>query len=591
MNMTSSTLPGRIETGLFDQSPEPYPLGCFIADMKGHLNYINDELLQVVGADSRGETSFETIDDFETILQCRLPDSIDNVLGGRNYRLREHRFRDRQGQERIVSLHLSPLRNRADEVTGCLGVVLDITGSFRHRLGLAATISELSIILQISEALASTATLDAILKIILTGATANQGLGFNRAFLFLLDTDRKYLRGELAVGPAGPEEAGRIWSRLAQQEKTLKEMLHDYTVSEDNAGFSLSSLISDWRIPLDDGSFFARALVTGESLHVRRSDHPDPASLEILDRLRTDHLAAAPIISKGGQLGLLAADNQITDRPVDNSKVKLLQALANTAAVAVERSLLYDNLKEHAVELEKKNRLLAETQEQIVRFEKMSIIGELTASVAHELRNPLTVMGGFANLMLSGGCHEDTAEYLNIIVTEAKRAEKVLHQVLDFSRACRNDAREVDVNLLVSQAVALLQARCHHHLKNPVVNLSENRLMIRGNADQLLHAFFHFMYLAVDEVTDECTMTLETLAEKDMARMKIGFRGGDDARGRIVTTLKQIFGSPTGTNRLPVIVAGEAIKYHGGHFGVEGTRDNLPRIYVDLPLLKGNENA
>ncbi len=61
-------------------------------------------------------------------------------------------------------------------------------------------ISELSILNEISEVLASTTDLNIVLNVILAGATSHQGLGFNRAFLLLLNADRSFLEGRVAIG-------------------------------------------------------------------------------------------------------------------------------------------------------------------------------------------------------------------------------------------------------------------------------------------------------------------------------------------------------------------------------------------------------
>ncbi|MCK4574578.1 MAG: histidine kinase, partial [candidate division Zixibacteria bacterium] len=124
-------------------------------------------------------------------------------------------------------------------------------------------------------------------------------------------------------------------------------------------------------------------------------------------------------------MGLLAADNLITSRPISDNDVRLLQIFANQAAVAMERASLYEEQKTRAIQLERMNRRLAESQDQIVKIEKMSVIGELTASIAHELRNPLTIIGGFANLMLNAGVTDEQREYLNIIASETRRSEAV----------------------------------------------------------------------------------------------------------------------------------------------------------------------
>jgi PAS domain S-box-containing protein len=567
----------------FDDSP----LGFFMANKVGLIEYINRTAAAIIGFGHAEEAEGASLQDVELIMNCGLMESFGSLLNGRTFQKKEHGCTNRQGHFAILNISGSPFRGENGNIEGILGMVQDITDTSKRKAELEEAIFELSIMSQVSEALSSTADLDEVLKVILTGVTANQGLGFNRAFLFLVDEQAACLEGKIAVGPFNPEEAGQIWSRLAQQQKTLKELLDDYSERENASNYSLSSLIAGWKIPLDVDSVFSRAINDGCGLNAGNRDNLSPVSSEILNRLNTENLAVAPIISKGKKLGLIAADNRITRRRITSSEVQLLQTFANHTAVAIERSRLYDNLVEHAAELEQKNRLLAESQEQMIRVEKMSVIGELTSSIAHELRNPLTVIGGFANLILSAGGNEANAEYINIILSETKRAETVLHQVLDFSRASRTKTREIDFNVLVSGTSDLLLSKIKHRHRPPILKLGGQKLAVWGNPDQLQHALLQFMIIAVEEMTDECSIELITHLKEDMVRLTFGFNGGEEARTKVVKTLKQIFGNNTGTQKLSIIVAGETLRYHGGNYGVESSPENLPKLYIELPQYRG----
>ncbi len=571
----------------FDDSP----LGFVMVNQQGIIEYLNSAAAAIIGFENIQEASGAPLQDVEAVINCGLSSSFQTILNGRTYQKKEHRCTNRKGHFAILNIFCGPYRLPSGETIGVLGIVQDVTDISKRKADLEEAIFELSILSQVSEALSSTADLDEVLKIILTGVTANQGLGFNRAFLFLADEKGEFIEGQLAVGPRNPDEAGQIWSRLASQQKTLKELLDDYSERENSSNYSLSSLISGWKFSLADDSFFSRAAREGCGINVNGRDNLSEVSIEILNRLDSYSLAVAPIVGKGKVLGIIVADNRITGKKIIASDVQLLQTFANHTAVAIERSRLYDNLLEHAEELEEMNRQLAESQEQIIRFEKMSVIGELTASIAHELRNPLTVIGGFANLMLASGGSDAYAEYLNIIVSETKRAETVLHHVLDFSRASRTKTQEIDFNRLVAQSGDLLVTKTRNRHRAPFLKLAPEKLAVWGNPDQLQHALLQFMLVVAEEMVDECTMELTTGTHEGLIRFTIGFNGSEDSRTRIMKTMKQIFGNSTGTQKLSIIVAGETIRYHGGNYGLESSPDILPKLYIELPQYKGGENA
>ncbi|UCD17620.1 MAG: PAS domain-containing protein [Candidatus Zixiibacteriota bacterium] len=566
------------------------PMGFFVTNCDGYVEYLNDEAAKLIGFESTLEAIGYSLYNVENIINCGLMDAFNSILTGRTFRKEELHCTNRQGHFAILNLYCSPHRGENGEIAGIFGIIQDVTESSKKKAELEEAIYELSIMSQVSEALSSTADLDDVVRIILTGVTANEGLGFNRAFLFLAKENEGYLEGKIAVGPTSPEEAGRIWSRLAGQKITLREMLNDYSQHENDSNSSLTTLIAGWRIPLDSSGAFSEAINLGRGIHVFAGEHTHRETTDILTRLGTESMAVAPIISKGRKLGLIAADNNITGKKISDSVVELLQTFANQTAVAIERSRLYDVQVERARELEEINRQLAESQDQIIRVEKMSVIGELTSSIAHELRNPLTVIGGFANLLVSTGQIDDAAEYLNIILSETHRAETVLHQVLDFSKASRARTRELQFNDLVVETHGLLLSKLRRDQAPPVLQLADENPHIWGNPEQLRHALYQFMLLTVEELTSECTIKMATATENRQVRLIIGFKGREPARAKVVTTLKQIFGNPTGTQKLSILVAGETLKYHGGDYGVEGSQDNLPRLYLELPRYTGGEN-
>ena len=93
---------------------------------------------------------------------------------------------------------------------------------------LRRTQTEFRIFYEITQVMRSTLNLDEILYIILTGITANQGLGFNRAALFFVEYDNKKIRGTMGIGPAEPQEAEGIWRFIEQEKKDLYDLIKEY---------------------------------------------------------------------------------------------------------------------------------------------------------------------------------------------------------------------------------------------------------------------------------------------------------------------------------------------------------------------------
>lgn len=134
-----------------------------------------------------------------------------------------------------------------------------------------------------------------------------------------------------------------------------------------------------------------------------------------------------------------------------------MQIFAHQASTAIESSKLYQKLAEQVNKLEEANKRIAENRQRLWRAEKLSILGEITSQVAHQLRNPLTIIGGFARSLLKKESKDPDYEYVKIIAQETERMEKVLNNVLNFTKPEKTNLEKVDLNLIVDQTLEMME--------------------------------------------------------------------------------------------------------------------------------------
>jgi PAS domain S-box-containing protein len=125
-----------------------------------------------------------------------------------------------------------------------------------------------------------------------------------------------------------------------------------------------------------------------------------------------------------------------------------------------QRKQAEERLQEYSERLEEmveeRTRDLAEAQEQLVRREKLAVLGQLAGSVAHELRHPLGVLTNavyFLNLTLTQA-DETTKEYLDMMSAEIRKSEKIISDLLNFSRTKSSEKKEIAVSELVGDVLA-----------------------------------------------------------------------------------------------------------------------------------------
>lgn len=147
-------------------------------------------------------------------------------------------------------------------------------------------------------------------------------------------------------------------------------------------------------------------------------------------------------------------------RDFDVSDRKMFLAIAGMAATAIDNARLYTQVDEKNKELLAANKMLRSTQKQLVQKEKLAALGEMAATVAHEIRNPLTSVRGFAQRIsrkYSEFGDGRLGEYTSIIIEEVDRLNKFIKDVLDFARRAKPDFYKVNVNKLLSEIINLMR--------------------------------------------------------------------------------------------------------------------------------------
>ena len=215
--------------------------------------------------------------------------------------------------------------------------------------------------------------------------------------------------------------------------------------------------------------------------------------------------------------------------------------------------------------------------------ERKAALGEVAAKVAHEIRNPLVSVGGFAK-RLESKLDGNLKEYASIIATEVGRLELILKDILGFVRDVRMDRRDVDMNKIVSGLLDLLQTLFME--KNNAMNdeTSKHPIMLYVDPDRVREAFMNIIVNA-NQATEGGTITIRTYQIGKFGVLEVDDTGhGIDRRD-----FKRIFDPfyttrPTGTG-LGLAVSKRIIEENEGNIEVLSERPGGGSVFkVYLPL-------
>ena len=383
------------------------------------------------------------------------------------------------------------------------------------------SVRQLSMLMELNRALLTTVNFERIVHMTLTAITIGDGLGFNRAMLFLVNDKDRVLEGTMAVGPNSAEEAGEIWSALSQRKGNPSELIAQIESSTENHSV-LNSMVKGIQIPLEhEQCILSRTVLEGRPFNIgvphdeeewlqtrcERGCHlGSEVGCYVSEHLSRDPkiyaFATIPLWGKGKVIGVILVDNLYNRNPITEENIRYLAMFSNQAGLAIENAMLYRNLEEVHQELK-------EAQTFLVHQEKLAALGELSTSIAHEIRNPLVSIGGFAR-RLDRTLPADASEkrYTQTIVKEVGRLEKILSHILTYTHEEAMAPKELDLREVMEESLSMIS----EGLRSGVIQLdkefSEKVPGVKGDYYQLKQAFFNLISNAYESMNGKGKLSI-----------------------------------------------------------------------------------
>ncbi len=382
-------------------------------------------------------------------------------------------------------------------------------------------VNQLSTLWELNRALLTTVNFERILQMTLTAITIGNGLGFNRAMLFMVNEKEESLMGTMAVGPDSAAEAGRIWAVLSEKRGPTSDLVSQLEVPL-KSNSRLNTLVERIRVPLEqEECILSRTVLEGRPYNIQASrtekgwlqtscEHGCHLSSEVGCHVggqlgqtpRDTSFATVPLWGKGKVIGVILVDNLYNGNPITDEDLHYLSMFSNQAGMAIENALLYRNLEEVHHELK-------EAQALLVHREKMVALGELCATITHEIRNPLVSIGGFAR-RLYRTIPEEAPEkrYTHTIMTEVARLEKILTDISNYTHDEPLEAEACDLRTILEESLSVTSDRFESGKIELIKEFSQEVPKLVGDPRQLKHAFLNLISNAFQAMNDKGTLSI-----------------------------------------------------------------------------------
>lgn len=327
------------------------------------------------------------------------------------------------------------------------------------------------------------------------------------------------------------------------------------------------------------GSLLGRVIEAGKALNFDDVHAENHGSVLTLDE-GAQSLLAVPLAAKDQHLGLLCVFGA-PGKKFDSHAHSLLENLALSVAMAIENARVHRNM--------------LEAEETLRRAEKHSMLGELAAGLAHEIRNPLTSIK-----MLFGTIHRtekfstNAQQDAEMITKQIARLEAIVEGFLDTARSQvePSDMQSIDFNSTVDESMLLLASSASEGTRL-IIELCDGALPVRGDGTQLSQVVYNIVLNAIQAVDKRGRVCVRTklIAENGKSAEAL-FEVADDGPGLAEKVQLKLFQPFVTTKKsgvgLGLSIVKRIVESHGGRLEFESPRKDIGRgalFRVTLPAV------
>jgi len=283
-----------------------------------------------------------------------------------------------------------------------------------------------------------------------------------------------------------------------------------------------------------------------------------------------------PLVGQNEILGLWNIRDEPGAESYSTEEIARMMAVGEQAAINIENSKMFEKIRER---------------------DRLAVLGEMSAGLAHEIRNPLGAIKGAAQYLDPAAVGEDASEFLNIIIEETDRLNVVVDQFLDYARPYQAQQEPTDVNLVINQTVRLLAPGLQEKKVKLSVDLQADLPQVMANGQQLTQVFLNLMNNAQEAMPDGGRISIKTsllsdgqgtlprqLARKQAVRIQVSDTGPGIAPQVLERIFVPFFTTKARGTGLGLAISQRILEHHGGEIRIRSQPGEGSTFTIYLPV-------
>jgi signal transduction histidine kinase len=262
-----------------------------------------------------------------------------------------------------------------------------------------------------------------------------------------------------------------------------------------------------------------------------------------------------------------------------NEDIQLLSTLSNQAAVAVENAIMYSDLMKQFQELK-------ETKDQLVQSEKLAALGTMAAGIAHEIKNPLTSLQLFSQMMAERfDDHEFREKFTQIVPPEIERLNKIVNELVSFAKPSKLIMEPAQVNDILDKTIRLSEIS-FKKLNVKVIKEFGPVPAVMCDQQKLMQIFLNLIMNGSQSMASGGTLTVRTYFDDINKNVCIDIK--DTGHGITEENMKKIFApfftTKEGGTGLGLAITKRIVEEHKGKIKIKSAVGEGTTFTVELPV-------